>query len=37
MALVLAALVGTFGAVGVIRAANDRTGAVQRIEGLEPS
>lgn len=36
MALVLAALVGTFGAFGVIRAANERTGDIQRIEGLEP-
>jgi LCP family protein required for cell wall assembly len=36
MALVLAALVGTFGAFGVIRAANERTGEIQRIEGLEP-
>jgi LCP family protein required for cell wall assembly len=35
MALVLAALVGTFGAFGVIRAANERTGDIDRIEGLE--
>jgi LCP family protein required for cell wall assembly len=35
MALVLAALVGTFGAFGVIRAANDRTGDIERIEGLD--
>jgi LCP family protein required for cell wall assembly len=35
MALVLAALVGTFGAFGVIRAANQRTGDIDRIEGLD--
>jgi LCP family protein required for cell wall assembly len=37
LALLLAALVGTFGAFGVIRAANDRTDGIQRIEGLEPA
>ncbi len=35
MALAIAALVGVFGAAGVIRAANERTGEIQRIEGLE--
>ena len=35
LALLLTALVGVFGAAGVIRAANDRTGDIDRIEGLE--
>ncbi len=33
--MVLAAFVGVFGAVGVIRAADDRTDSIDRIEGLE--
>jgi LCP family protein required for cell wall assembly len=35
MALVLALVVGAVGAFGVIRAANARTGNIERIEGLE--
>lgn len=35
LALVLAVVVGAIGAFGVIRAANARTGDIERIEGLE--
>src|SRR5690606_17839728 len=35
LAMVLAVFVGAFGAFGIIRAANARTGDVKRIEGLE--
>ncbi len=35
VALVLALVVGAVGAFGVIRAANDRTSDIERIEGLE--
>lgn len=35
LAIVLAIFVATFGAVGVIRAANARTSDIERIEGLE--
>jgi LCP family protein required for cell wall assembly len=35
MAIVLAVVVGSLGAFGVIRAADDRTASVERIEGLD--
>ncbi|MGB0112980.1 MAG: LCP family protein, partial [Ilumatobacteraceae bacterium] len=35
LALVMAVLVGTFGAFGVIRAANSRAADIERIDGLE--